>query len=217
MLPVLFANRKKLITISAIGLLTILAIVIVVVVVSKSKRQTFRTKDVIEKELKETRDLEIKYFHELAELVDAKEKELAERKSVEEAKKNEIDVIKNKYESGEKLTEDESIKYVDLEVHNSGAKSPKDVTAFIEKRISEMAKNIQKIGAELKQQTVSAGISMMGKTTMGDKQHDLFNKLTNEIQILYAYRDNMKSGKYMMNAEDIKRLNYQIANATRLQ
>lgn len=211
MLPVLFSNRKKLIVIGAIGLLTILAIVIVVIVVSKSKRQAFRTKDVIEKELKETRDLEIKYFHELAELVDAKEKELAERKSVEEAKKNEIDVIKNKYESGEKLTEAESIKYVDLEVHNSGAKSPKDVTAFIEKRISEMAKNIQKMSAELKQQTVSAGISM------GDKQQDLFNKLTNEIQILYAYRDNMKSGKYMMNAEDIKRLNYQIANATRLQ
>ena len=217
MLPVLFANRKKLIVIGAIGLLTILAIVIVIVVVSKSKRQAFRTKDVIEKELKETRDLEIKYFHELAELVDAKEKELAERKSVEEAKKNEIDIIKNKYESGEKLTEAESIKYVDLEVHNSGAKSPKDVTAFIEKRISEMAKNIQKMSAELKQQTVSAGISMMGKTTMGDKQQDLFNKLTNEIQILYAYRDNMKSGKYMMNAEDIKSLNYQIANATRLQ
>ena len=217
MLPVLFANRKKLIVIGAIGLLTILAIVIVIVVVSKSKRQAFRTKDVIEKELKETRDLEIKYFHELAELVDAKEKELAERKSVEEAKKNEIDTIKNKYESGEKLTEAESIKYVDLEVNNSGAKSPKDVTAFIEKRISEMAKNIQKMSAELKQQTVSAGISMMGKTTMGDKQQDLFNKLTNEIQILYAYRDNMKSGKYMMNAEDIKRLNYQIANATRLQ
>lgn len=217
MLPVLFANRKKLIVIGAIGLLTILAIVIVIVVVSKSKRQAFRTKDVIEKELKETRDLEIKYFHELAELVDAKEKELAERKSDEEAKKNEIDIIKNKYESGEKLTEAESIKYVDLEVNNSGAKSPKDVTAFIEKRISEMAKNIQKMSAELKQQTVSAGISMMGKTTMGDKQQDLFNKLTNEIQILYAYRDNMKSGKYMMNAEDIKRLNYQIANATRLQ
>ena len=217
MLPALFANRKKLIVIGAIGLLTILAIVIVIVVVSKSKRQAFRTKDVIEKELKETRDLEIKYFHELAELVDAKEKELAERKSADEAKKNEIDIIKNKYESGEKLTEAESIKYVDLEVHNSGAKSPKDVTAFIEKRISEMAKNIQKMGAELKQQTVSAGISMMGKTTMGDKQQDLFNKLTNEIQILYAYRDNMKSGKYMMNAEDIKRLNYQIANATRLQ